>query len=247
MTNGCFQASGEGYCQESAFTANQELMIVLDVSVAAYSGLNPLNSNGQGVLDLCCWHASLPRLLNFQNWLYIRRDKYLGPCKADQNHVAGCLRPYWGWNEVPIMITQADGVEASNTIDIFSIFLPLGASDQDTFNAVCDLSSRFPLDCATNLGDQMYTYMRKGLLVPGRRNVVAKLGSNVVFVTQDQRTEAPPIGPPNYTGSNYKFRFSCQEWTVATSQDRGMFHTKPYGTGGCFICYQPPGHSPQDC
>ena len=109
-------------------------------------------------------------MLNLQNYLYIERKQYILGCLSNPNDVATCLRTYWGWNEIPLNIKLDDGTDAKANVDTLSIYLPLGANDQASFEAVCNIPSPvgIQLDCSTNLGDQLDNYMKQGDLVPGR-------------------------------------------------------------------------------
>ena len=148
-----------------------------------------------------CWVNNPRDMIELQNSLYWHREAWsnqLLPTSSWDNNDPASVRPYWGWNEVPV-----NGADMDNPGNWDAIFMKLPAD-------ICGGHKADSVFCLSNAAQQQLeadldNYVKNKIIVPGKENVYKRPGAAVVWMTDQSQ---------GY-GWNIKFQrhFACEGWT----------------------------------
>jgi hypothetical protein len=172
-----------------------------------------------------CWVNNPRDMINIQNTLW--ENKYdwsnqLIPKSFWNDNNPSSLRPYWGWNEVPI-----DRVQAHSPInwDALAIKLPAAVCGNNGFD---DKMSCLSSAAEQQLQQDLYTHIKSGFLVPGASQITKRPGSYVVILKEQL------VG----SGTWQRF-FYCENWKSPDGKLQIVFtpESSSSPTGACYIDY----------
>jgi len=148
-----------------------------------------------------CWLNNPRDMIQLQNQIYYRREGWSNQLMPSSNwdpHRPSSLRPYWGWNEVPVVGSAMDNPA---NWDAIYIKLPAAACGGGKDSVQC-LSS----GAAQQLEWDLDAYTNKKILVPGVDNVHRKPGSAIVFLNEESSQS-------RWGSPAFQRRFACEAWT----------------------------------
>jgi len=159
-------------------------------------------------------------MIKIQNAIYSQKHDWsnqMVPTSKWDDYKATSLRPYWGWNEVPV-----DGASMDNpqNWDAIYIKLPAAVCGGGTKDSVTCLSS----GAAQQLEWDLMHYEQDQVLYPGVKHVNDKPGSAIIFLNDENHR--------GHHGDYFQRRFACEQWTSPNNKYKIVV-----GQGTCYIDY----------
>jgi hypothetical protein len=181
FTDGCNPKAYSGYMEGTKEGNCWENWIEHWVKYSGGQIIPGVDNLANGLRDLsACWNTNVRAMINLQNWFWLKASDWTSVQNPET---------YWGWNEIPLTSRIVQDV---NEIGSIAIALPAYAgSDADT-----ELTD----EAKNNLAEQLQWYIEKKYLIAKKDGQDACDTTNIVFLQQLQRPEAP---------TNYKRQFSC--------------------------------------
>jgi len=195
---------------------------------------------GHALDQAMCWMNNPRDMINLQNHLYLRRYDWanqISPKSHWDDKTPASLRPYWGWNEVPVSRTT---IRDWSLRDAVMIKLPA---------AICPPKSGYPgdgggdsLTClgkgqGENLEGDLDIWVKNGILKVGPGYVDKRPGSYVVIMREWMHTIAA-WGTPD----NWSKWFFCENWTSPNGKYKVVSYPTGSGNypyGACYIDFGP--------
>jgi len=168
-----------------------------------------------------CWVNNPRDMIQLQNAMWYRRQQWSNqmlPSSSWNANDATSLRPYWGWNEVPVTGSAMD-----NPANWDAIFVKLpaaicgGHGKADSVTCLSDGAQR-------QLETDLANYVNNQILWPGAGNVDKRPGSAVVFLNEEARN--------GRWGQQFSRRFACENWTSPSNRFKIV-----ESNGVCYIDY----------
>lgn len=174
-----------------------------------------------------CWMYNPRDMINLQNQIYWARMDWSAQNVPQSNwgNDASSLRPYWGWNEVPMPI---DKITNPKNWDAVIIKLPAAicGSNGDTDSVHCLGAGQ-----QERLQDDLNDWFKAGYLLPGVEHISQRPGSYVVFVREIMDK-----------WQNWYRVFYCENWELKTRSTGIKVVHIPMGTdnpsGACYAEWQ---------
>jgi len=168
-------------------------------------------------------------MMNLANAIYFNRYSWsnqAAPKSNWDNDHPNSLRPYWGWNEVPVNRLQIRNMQYRDAI---MIKLPAAICNGDGGD---DSLKCLGKGQAQNLEGDLDLWVKDGILKPGSQNIAARPGSYVVIMREWMHPIQGFSGKDNW--SRWIF---CENWTSPSNKYQIVFdkisNTNP--TGACYI------------
>jgi len=166
-----------------------------------------------------CWVNNPRDMIKLQNELFWRvfdwNDGSMPFARWGDGSDQASLRPYWGWNEIPV-----DKAAASDPGNWDAVMIKLPAMI-DGGKGWEDRMSMLTWGQGADLEVKLGFYIGQGILVPGVDNAVLRPGSSVV-IAKEWMNE----------GFNYQRTFFCESWTSPNGYYRIVYDA---GSGGCYV------------
>jgi len=179
-----------------------------------------------------CWMNNPTDMIALQNQIYVYRDKWWDFTDPIPDYSGGptpdALRPYQGWNEIPV---DESIVNDPNNWDTLAIGLPAGicwSQNGETDGSYGDKDGLYCLNqkAGEKIECQITDYVYQGWLVPGEDKQGSRPGSYMLVMKSQQ--------DPNDSG-RWQSVFFCEEWTSPNQ----YWQLKYDAPNGCYIDYGP--------
>jgi len=181
-----------------------------------------------------CWMNNPTDMIALQNQMFVYQDKWWDYTEPTPDFSGGLrtpdsLRPYNGWNEIPV---DESVVNDPNNWDTLAIGLPAGicwkqnGETDGSFGDGDELSCLDQNTAGKTIECQITDYVYQGWLVPGEDKQGSRPGSYMLVMKSQQ--------DPNDSG-RWQSVFFCEEWTSPNQ----YWQLKYDAPNGCYIDYGP--------
>lgn len=180
-----------------------------------------------------CWVNNPRDMIGLQNAIYFHRYDWanqISPQTKWDDTKPPSLRPYWGWNEVPI---SRETARNELLRDAVMIKLPAAICGGDGGD---DNLSCLTKGAAQNLEGDLDLWVKNGILKVGQQYVTQRPGSYVVLCREWMHTIKGFSGPDNWSRW-----FFCAPWTSPSGKYKIVFDP-PSNTNPTGACYLDAGH-----
>jgi len=184
---------------------------------------------GHALDQAACWMNNPRDMINLQNHIYLRRfdwsNQEAPQSRWDRSNPAS-LRPYWGWNEIPV---SRETISNKQLRDAVMIKLPA---------AICgDDGGRDSLSClgkgqGENLEGDFDVWLSQGLMKLGVGALTDRPGSYFVIMREWMHSI------PGWGVDNWSKWFFCENWVSPNGKYKIVFVPQgssvfPYGA--CYV------------
>ena len=164
-----------------------------------------------------CWVNNPRDMIELQNAMFYQAGEWSNQLEPTSHWNSGnptSMRPYWGWNEVPV---TGDAMDDPANWDAIVIKLPAAICEGQRFDSVRCLSP----GAQEQLEHDLDEYVHYGILVPGASKVHSRPGSSVLFLNDE----------PTDGGRKFQRRFACEAWHSPS----GKYAVVSANDGTCFL------------
>merc|ERR1711907_783686 len=169
---------------------------------------------GHALDQVSCWLNNPRDMINLQNHIYLRRYDWanqVSPQSKWDDKSPPSLRPYWGWNEIPVSRTT---IRQEVLRDAMMIKLPAAICGG---NGGSDSLSCLGKGQGQNLEGDIDLWVKNGILKLGVGALTSRPGSYVVIMREWMHS-IPGWGPDNWS----KW-FFCENWVSPTGKYKIVF------------------------